>query len=166
VPLHCTASGKLFLCQMRRDQVRRLLGPEPLASHTAKTITRYVDLFEDLERVLATQVGTHDCELFDDSVAIAVPITDAAGYIYAAVAVHAPSSRESIESCMRHLPALCKAAARIAATMTPLPAEPHGMSGTTANRNRGAAKAGASIRTRAVGATKRPDASRARPRSG
>ena len=57
VPLHCSASGKLFLCQMSRDEVRRLLGPEPLASHTDKTITRYVDLFEDLARVLGTQVG-------------------------------------------------------------------------------------------------------------
>jgi len=124
VPLHSTASGKLFLCQMSRDQIRRLLGPEPLESYTGKTITRYADLFDDLERILATHVGTHDCELFDDSVAIAVPIADAAGYIYAAVAVHAPSSRESIVSCMRHLPALRKAAARIAATMMPPPAEP------------------------------------------
>ncbi|RPH65157.1 MAG: IclR family transcriptional regulator [Burkholderiales bacterium] len=121
VPLHCTASGKLFLCQMSREQVRRLLGPEPLVSHTRRTITRYVNLYEELEKVLTTQVGTHDCELFDDSVAIAAPIADPAGYVYAAVAVHAPSSRESIESCMRHLPALRKAAARIAATMTPPP---------------------------------------------
>lgn len=121
VPLHCTASGKLFLCQMSREQVRRLLGPEPLEAHTARTITRYADLYPELDTVLATQVGTHDCELFDDSVAIAAPIADPSGYIYAAVALHAPTSRESIESCMRHLPALRKAAARIAATMTPPP---------------------------------------------
>jgi len=133
VPLHCTASGKLFLCQMSRVQVRRLLGPEPLEAHTPQTITRLSELYDDLDRVRETQVGTHDCELFDDSVAIAVPIADPSGYIYAAVAVHAPSSRESIESCMRHLPALRAAAARIAATMTPpptgLPDEPPGKTG-------------------------------------
>lgn len=166
VPLHCTASGKLFLCQMSRDQVRRLLGPEPLASHTDKTITRYVDLFEHLERVLKTQVGTHDCELFEASVAIAVPIADAAGYIYAAVAAHAPSSRESIETCMRHLPALRKAAARIAATMTPPPVEPPGMLEMAAKGSRSVARRGSTIGTRPTGATKRAQTSRARPRSG
>jgi DNA-binding IclR family transcriptional regulator len=121
VPLHCTASGKLFLCQMSREQIRRLLGPEPLESFTPRTITTLTDLYQALDRVRATRVGTHDCELFDDSVAIAVPIADPAGYIYAAVAVHAPSSRESIERCMRHLPALRAAAESIAATMTPPP---------------------------------------------
>ncbi len=152
VPLHCTASGKLFLCQMGREQIRRLLGAEPLESHTDKTMTRYADLFEDLARVLGTQVGTHDCELFDDSVAIAVPIADAAGYIYAAVAVHAPSSRESIESCLRYLPALRKAAARIAATMTPPPAEPPG-------RSAHAVKRGPSSAERVSGAPVGPAAS-------
>ncbi len=161
VPLHCTASGKLFLCQMSRDQVRRLMGPEPLESHTDKTITRYADLFDDLEKVLATQVGTHDCELFDDSVAIAVPIADAAGYIYAAVAVHAPSSRESIESCMRHLPALRKAAARIGATMMPPPAELPGSPVATVRRGPGAAKQGPAGPVSSTSSAKRRGASRA-----
>ena len=113
---------------------------------------RYADLFEDLARVLGTQGGTHDCELVDDSVAIAVPIADAAGYIYAAVAVHAPSSRESIESCLRYLPALRKAAARIAATMTPPPAEPPG-------RSAHAVKRGPSSAERVSGAPVGPAAS-------
>jgi DNA-binding IclR family transcriptional regulator len=164
VPLHCTASGKLFLCQMGREQVRRLLGAEPLESHTDKTITRYADLFEDLARVLGTQVGTHDCELFDDSVAIAVPIADAAGYIYAAVAVHAPSSRESIESCMRYLPALRKAAARIAATMTPPPAEPPGRSAPAVARGSSATKHGSGVPVRPAGSAKRGAAARASSR--
>lgn len=119
VPLHCTASGKLFLCQMRREDVRRLLGPEPFESFTERTLTTYDALFADLARVKASHVGTHDSERFADSVAIAVPITDHAGHIYAAVAVHAPASRESIESSMRHLPALRAAAARIGSTMLP-----------------------------------------------
>lgn len=138
VPLHCTASGKLFLCQMSHEQLGQLLGPEPLESYTAKTITRLADLHAELKRVRATLVGTHDCELFDDSVALAVPVIDPGGHIYAAVAVHAPSSRESIESCIRHLPALRTAAASIAATMT-LPA--HAAAG-RAVRKRGAGLAG------------------------
>lgn len=124
VPLHCTASGKLFLCQMSRKEMDKLVGPEPLESFTSKTITQLADLYAELDRVRETEVGTHDCELFDDSVAVAVPITDSSGYTYAAVAVHAPSSRESVRSCMRHLPTLRAAAASIAATMTPPPTGP------------------------------------------
>lgn len=134
VPLHCTASGKLFLCQLRREQIRKLVGHEPLKAYTSTTITGLAALYKDLEKVLATQVGTHDSELFDDSVAIAVPIASASGYIYAAVALHAPSSRESIASCARFLPALRKAALRIASTMTPLPLENPGASGAGAER--------------------------------
>jgi IclR family transcriptional regulator, acetate operon repressor len=119
VPLHCTASGKLFLCRMDRDEIRALLGPEPLPAHTAKTLTSYPALFEALDRVRESGVGTHDSELFDDSVAVAVPILDASGNVFAAVAVHAPSSRESIASCERFLPALRQAAKAIAATMIP-----------------------------------------------
>ncbi len=117
VPLHCTATGKLFLSQMSNEQIRRLLGPEPLKAYTSRTITRYDVLFEDLDRVRETKVGTHDCELFDDSVAIAVPVVDRTGYIYAAVAMHAPIPRQSIESCRRYLPVLNRAAASIAQTL-------------------------------------------------
>lgn len=123
VPLHCTASGKLFLSQMTPARVRALLGPQPLPRYTAHTITDYATLAKDLERVRKSRVGTHDCELFDDSVAIAVPVTDAAGRVFAAVAVHAPSSRASIKSCLTHLPTLQKAAAAIAETMAPRPEE-------------------------------------------
>ncbi|MCD6675375.1 MAG: IclR family transcriptional regulator [Burkholderiaceae bacterium] len=117
VPLHCTASGKLFLSQMSNEQIRKLLGPEPLKAYTSRTITRYDVLYEDLDRVRETKVGTHDCELFDDSVAIAVPVIDASGYIYAAVAMHAPIPRQSIESCKRYLPVLNRAADSIGQTL-------------------------------------------------
>ena len=119
VPMHCTASGKLFLSQMTPAQVRALLGPEPLPRHTRHTITDYATLERDLDKVRRTQVGTHDCELFDDSVAIAVPVKDASGRIFAAIAVHAPSSRMSIRTCLEHLPVLQQAAASVAATMVP-----------------------------------------------
>jgi IclR family acetate operon transcriptional repressor len=119
VPLHCTASGKLFLCQMSEAEARRLLGAEPYERFTAKTITRYAALQADLQRTHETRVGTHDCERFADSVAIAVPVYGRNDEIIAAVAMHAPSSRESLRSCMRFVPALQRAAAAIASTLLP-----------------------------------------------
>jgi IclR family transcriptional regulator, acetate operon repressor len=121
VPLHCTASGKLFLCGMGVEEMKRLLGDEPYESFTAKTITRLAPLQAELRKVKRTGIGTHDCELFDDSVAIAVPVPGPGGAIFAAVAVHAPSSRASIRSSMQFVPALRRAAATIASTLSPAP---------------------------------------------
>lgn len=96
VPLHCTASGKLFLSQMPPEQARALLGPEPYAAHTRHTLTRFEQLEPELQRVRQTRVGTHDGEYFADSVAVAVPVLDGTGKVFAAVAVHAPASRMTL----------------------------------------------------------------------
>ena len=117
VPLHCTASGKLFLSAMSSADARRLLGSEPYARFTAKTIVKFAALEIDLAKARRTGIGTHDCERFDDSVAIAVPVTSPDGAIFAAVAMHAPSSRASIKSCMKFVPVLQQTAASIAATL-------------------------------------------------
>ena len=121
VPLHCTASGKIFLSQMSEKQMHRLLGKGPLTRYTDKTITDPAKLMEELERTRQTGVGTHDSELFDASVAIAVPIADQNGRVYAALAVHAPSARMTIQSAMKHVSALQRAAEAIASILTPAP---------------------------------------------
>lgn len=120
VPLHCTASGKLFLTDMTPVDARQLLGEEPYERFTNKTITSFELLQTDLKKIRKTGIGTHDCELFDDSVAIAVPVRGSGGAIFAAVAVHAPASRESIKSSLRFVDALKRAAATIAATLSPV----------------------------------------------
>jgi DNA-binding IclR family transcriptional regulator len=117
VPLHCTASGKIFLSQMSPEAVQTLLGPEPYERFTPTTLTSYRALAAELDVTRRTQVGVHDSELFADSVAVAVPIADPGGRIFAAVAMHAPSSRASIATAMKALPALHRAASTIAATM-------------------------------------------------
>jgi DNA-binding IclR family transcriptional regulator len=119
VPLHCTASGKLFLAGMSAADARRLLGDEPYERFTNRTITAFEPLQAELRKVGRSGIGTHDCELFDDSVAIAVPVLGPGGAIFAAVAVHAPSSRESIKSSLRFVAALQRAATAIAATLSP-----------------------------------------------
>ena len=121
VPLHCTASGKLFLSQMTSEEVRAMMGAEPYERFTATTITGFKALEAELEKTRRTGVGLHDSELFADSVAIAVPIADPSGRYFAAVAMHAPASRESIRSAMKSVPALHRAAETIAATMVSSP---------------------------------------------
>ena len=119
VPLHCTASGKLFLMDMSQKQIERLIGKPPYKRFTSRTLTEWEPLRDELARARETGVGLHDSELFDDSVAIAVPLNDGAGRVYAALAVHGPSSRLDIEACTAFLPALRAAASAIASAMLP-----------------------------------------------
>ena len=116
VPLHCTASGKLFLSQMSSRQVSRLLGMGPLKGFTDNTITDRKILDKTLKEIRASKVGVYDSEYFDGSVAIAVPVGDKNGV---AIAIHGPSFRLTIDNCMGYLPALRRAADAIASILAP-----------------------------------------------
>ena len=114
VPLHCTASGKLFLSTLSpgaRAPVLRSLKLEPRAPNT---IIDAASLDTALEEIRKTQVGTDDQEFLEGMVAVAVPVTDAGGRFFAALAVHAPLMRMTIEQARSHVPVLREAAAQIA----------------------------------------------------
>jgi DNA-binding IclR family transcriptional regulator len=117
VPLHCTASGKLFLSNMKPPVFRQWLRDRHLERYTVTTITDPAALASEIATVRKTRIGLHDSELFEDSVAVAVPVLDTEDRICAALAMHAPSSRENITSCMRHLDVLRDCAAQIARSM-------------------------------------------------
>jgi len=116
VPLHCTASGKLFLAQMTPAQVRRVLGAGPLARHTDRTITAVDALEKALKKVRAEGVGSDVGEYLEESVCLAVPITDRDGRVCAAVALHGPAPRMTLKKGIECLPSLRRAAAALAET--------------------------------------------------
>ena len=125
MPLHCTASGKLFLSQMPPEKARALLGKEPYKRYTKKTITTFAELQPELAKTRKTMIGLHDAELYEDSVAVAVPVVDADGNVFAAVATHAPESRVTLKRLNGFLPAMRRAARAISATMPPRPQALH-----------------------------------------
>ncbi len=114
VPLHCTASGKLFLASMpaaRRDALIERLRLEPL---TPTTITARDTLRAECEAIAARGYSTDREEFIAGLSAAAVPVKDAQGQTRAAIAIHAPSARMSIDDAVARLPALQAAAARMA----------------------------------------------------
>src|SRR5574340_703266 len=117
LPLHCTASGKLFLSQLPSAEVHELLGSEPFESYTDHTITDYATLEAALERARSSGVGTDEAEYDRDSVCIAVPVSDKHGRLCAALAVHGPTSRMTLEKGLQYLPALRDTAQRLADTL-------------------------------------------------
>ena len=119
VPLHCTASGKLFLSQLSERQVATLLGPGPYRRFTDNTIVDPEELQKALRRIRNEGIGTDVGEFLEGSVAVSVPVTDAQGRVCATVAVHGPAPRVTLRSCMDFLPALRRAATAMAGTMVP-----------------------------------------------
>jgi DNA-binding IclR family transcriptional regulator len=114
VPIHCTASGKLFLAFMPAADRERLLGAGKLAAYTGRTLTKRSSLEADLERIRRTGIAVNDQEFMVGLVGVAVPVTGPDGALLAALALHAPVPRMTAEEAQSHVPALQRAAAEIA----------------------------------------------------
>ncbi|MFH7565146.1 MULTISPECIES: IclR family transcriptional regulator [Oceanimonas] len=113
MPLHCTASGKLFLAMMPVHQRKALLSTLSLVAHTENTITDRGQLEQELDKIAAQALSTDNEELIEGMVALAVPIYDDVGQVRAAVAVHAPTIRKPLASLTEWAPALRRAALQL-----------------------------------------------------
>ncbi len=111
VPLHCTASGKLYLALLPARARRRLLASLPLPRHTPRTITDVNALESELDRIREARAGTDDQEFIEGLVAAAVPVVDRTGQVIAAVAMHGPIGRLSLDRALAAVPRLRQAAA-------------------------------------------------------
>ena len=114
VPLHCTASGKLFLAGLDKPARDALIAQLPLERMTPRTLTSARALKAECE-VIAVQGHSCDREEFIAGlIAVAVPVRDGAGRARAAIALHAPTGRMSLAEAERQLPLLHAAAVRMA----------------------------------------------------
>jgi DNA-binding IclR family transcriptional regulator len=117
VPLHCTASGKLFLSQLPPEEARRLLGPGPLKRYTERTVVDPELLQRELNRISASGIGTDAGEYLAGSVCLAVPVKNRAERVCAAIAVHGPAPRVTLKKAHQFIPQLRQAAAAVATTV-------------------------------------------------
>ncbi|XDZ65290.1 IclR family transcriptional regulator [Alphaproteobacteria bacterium LSUCC0684] len=117
VPFHCTASGKTYLAHLPAAKRRVMLDSLDLRAFTAHTHRTVASLERELE-VIATQGYALDREEFYDAmVAVAVPVRDARRRFHAALAVHGPKPRFSLDDAMACRKLLTDAAARISNTI-------------------------------------------------
>ncbi len=117
VPLHCTASGKLFLSQMPAHKRRRLLTAAPLKKFTDHTIVNPADIEKDLKHIRTTRTGLDREEFMPGLVGVAVPVFDARGRMCASVSAIVPTERTDAKQVMTFVPALNRAAAAITETL-------------------------------------------------
>ncbi|MGD2171945.1 MAG: IclR family transcriptional regulator [Gammaproteobacteria bacterium] len=110
VPLYCTASGKLYLSTLPKPKRKAVIKQLQLVRHAKNTITDPDLLLAELDRIEKQQVSVDNQELYDDIIAIAVPIKDKQGRFYSSLAIQAPISRVSYADRDKYLPLLRAAA--------------------------------------------------------
>jgi IclR family transcriptional regulator, acetate operon repressor len=113
VPLHCTASGKLFLANLPRAQRDALIAQLPLTRMTRHTLISAKALRAECEAVVEQGYSCDREEFTAGLIAVAVPVRDVQGRARAAIALHAPTARMSLAQAQRCLPALRSAATRM-----------------------------------------------------
>jgi len=116
VPLHCTASGKLFLAFMTPARRAALLDRLPLTRHTAATLTGRDALEAQLDRIAVQGHAVDAAEFVDGLVCVAVPVPDRRG-VRCAVALQAPAARLPLAKALQQVPRLNEAATALARTL-------------------------------------------------
>jgi IclR family transcriptional regulator, acetate operon repressor len=117
VPVHCTASGKLYLASLTKRQCDNLVSVLSMERFTENTITTPEELLKTLSRVRKERVGIDNEEFVEGMVAVGVPINDDKGRLVAVLAFHAPTVRMDVNKARTYLPVLQKAALALSANI-------------------------------------------------
>jgi len=112
VPMHCTASGKLFLSSMSLLERRRMLANLTLTRYSPHTLVDITALEAELARNAKVGLGIDNEEFVRGMIAVAVPVLGEGGKAVAAIACHAPTARVSLDDMMAKVPSM-----RVAAEM-------------------------------------------------
>ena len=117
VPIHSSASGKLFLAHLPRRSRDRLIRQLPLVRHTQHTVTDPARLAEEAEKIRMQGYATEVEEYLAGICCLAVPVQDGDGRVVAALSVHAPMARLPIDQAVELLPEMQSAAEAMAQTL-------------------------------------------------
>ncbi|MBU2965533.1 IclR family transcriptional regulator [Amphritea sp. 2_MG-2023] len=101
-PIWCTASGKLYLSSLAKDRRQRILKKLPLEKRARNTQIDPVQLEAELADTAKLERGIDNEEFIDGMVALAVPIKDKKGRLFACLFTHAPILRKSLDELLQY----------------------------------------------------------------
>lgn len=110
VPVHCSASGKVFLSEMTPSQRQRLLAHAPLEAYTSKTLTHIDQLEQEIRQIKRQGFALDNEEFLPGLLCVATLVPSASGRSNLCVAVQAPIMRLTADKALQLLPALQRAA--------------------------------------------------------
>lgn len=117
VPLHCTASGKLYLSTLsdiRLSSFLRNVELEPLAPNT---FTDPEALRAEIEKIREQGFAVDDEEFLEGVVAFAMPLRDMHGRMPGTISFQGPKQRLTLEKGYSYLPRLERAANELSALL-------------------------------------------------
>lgn len=117
VPMHCSASGRLFLSFMPARKRHALLSSHSLKRYTQNTIVDPILIEKGLKAVRASGISLDVEEFMEGLIGVAVPVFDGQNRICATVSMHAPTVRCSPEKALTYARKLKRAALAIGATL-------------------------------------------------
>jgi len=118
VPLHCTASGKLFLALMESTERDILLSRASMTQFTPKTITDHNALVRQLENIRKRGIGIDEEEFVRGMVGIALPVIDSRERVVAALACHAPTAESTLTHLFQAVPRMRKSVRQLSTILT------------------------------------------------
>ena len=118
VPIHCSASGKLFLAHLPPARRAALLDGLPMPRYTATTLTERAALEDELAQIKRQGYAVDAEEFVDGLVCVAVPVTlPGSRAVRCAVALQAPAARTSLAQALQQVPRLKEAAVALGRSM-------------------------------------------------
>lgn len=122
-PVWCTASGKLYLSSLPKEQRKRIINNLPLERRARNTLDNTQALEKAMRDIDKYKMGIDNEEFIDGMVACAVPVKDRDGKLFACLFCHAPVIRKSLEQIKSFEPELRKAAIQLEEMISALDSE-------------------------------------------
>lgn len=116
VPLHATASGKLLLALLPKQQRERLIERLPMRALTPDTLTSRERLKEELITIRKERISLNRGEHLQGLIAVAVPVMLTKEKACAAVALQAPIGRKTLDDLLGMVPRMRHAAEQLTQT--------------------------------------------------
>lgn len=116
VPAYCSASGKLLLAMLPREERAAFVRAIQLQRFTPNTLTDPALLESELDRIGHKGIAVDNEEFVVGIACVAAPVRNEQGECIAAIAVHAPVSRTPLSRALEFVPRLQEAATELART--------------------------------------------------
>ncbi len=110
LPLHCSASGKLYLSTFEYKAAFRVFKNLNPIKHTKNSIVSEKKFFAELSQIAADGYACDKEEWFDGMIGAAVPIYAANGIFCASLSTHSLTIRKTINDIQAKIPRLLDAA--------------------------------------------------------
>lgn len=117
VPACTTAGGKMYLSTLPVSKRDRILSNIRLKAYTPNTLLSLSELKAELAVTAKRGYALDNEEYIEGMVAMAVPVRDTTGRLYATLSFHAPCMRVPFSSVSSYLPLLRAASERLSALL-------------------------------------------------